>query len=427
MLSHEDNQMLCRVGQQTPMGKMMRQYWIPAAMSDEVVPDGAPKRVRLLGEDLIVFRDTKGRVGLLDEFCPHRAASLVIGRNEECGLRCLYHGLKVDVTGRVVDMPAEAPEHGYTDRVRAIAYRTHEAGGVIWAYMGPADQEPPPMNFHFTSLPNDHRVVLKFIINANWLQAIEGVIDSAHSNFLHSDTFKPTAGAAQSNYDDNKTVTTVMRPSNDGHPRLDSEVTSYGFRYAAIRKPLVDPDTTAYVRVTLFVAPIYGLFPAPSGWSSCQAFVPMDDEHTMLYFFQAKLNEPISEAEKKRHLTWSGLRVGVDLDNDFRMFRNRENNWLQDRERMQAGDSFSGVTGVQIEDAMVQESMGPIANRTKENLGTSDVAIVRLRRLMLDSVRKFAKTGERPLGLAKPVDYGALHAGEGMMPLKVSWREHFPV
>jgi phthalate 4,5-dioxygenase oxygenase subunit len=427
MLSRQDNDLLCRVGPDAPMGKMMRQYWIPAGMSDEVVADGAPKRVRLLGEDLLLFRDTKGRVGLLDEFCPHRAASLAIGRNEDCGLRCLYHGLKVDVEGRVVDMPAEAPEHRYTDRVRAIAYRTHEAGGVIWAYMGPKDQVPPPMDFHFTKLPEDHRVVLKVIIEANWLQAIEGVIDSAHSNFLHSDTFKPTANVGKTVYDENKTIITVNRPSNDGHPKLEAEVTPYGFRYAAIRKPLVNPETTAYVRVTLFVAPIYGLFPAPDGWSSCQAFVPMDDEHTMLYFFQAKLNEPISEVEKKRHLTWSGLRVGIDLDNDFRMFRNRNNNWLQDRARMETKESFSGVNGVQIEDAMVQESMGPIADRTKENLATSDLAIVRLRRLLLESVKKFSEGGEKPLGLAKPVNYDALHAAEGMMPLKASWREHFPV
>jgi phthalate 4,5-dioxygenase oxygenase subunit len=175
--------------------------------------------------------------------------------------------------------------------------------------------------------------------------------------------------------------------------------------------------------MTLFAAPIYGLFPSPAGWGSMQAFVPMDDEHTMLYFFRYSFDRPIDAEERKRHAAWSGFRMGIDLDEDYRMFRNRENNWLQDREAMKRGTSFSGVSGVQVEDAMVQESMGPIYDRTKEHLGTSDLAVVRMRRLMLASVRRFMEKGEAPLGLAASVPYGRLRAEEGMIPLGRTWQE----
>lgn len=421
MLTREENELLCRIGPAAPMGQMIRRYWVPVAMSDELESDGAPKRVHLLGENFVAFRDSKGRVGLLDERCPHRGASLVLARNEDCGLRCLYHGWKIDVAGRVLDTPAEPEASHLKDNVRAVAYPARDAGGIIWAYLGPVGREPPLLDFEFTKLPASHRVVVKARIACNWVQCLEGVIDSAHSNFLHTDTFKPAAGLAVSDYKGSSLL--VERPSNDGRPRMEVEDTPYGFRYAAIRKPIVDADKRAYIRVTLFVAPFYGMFPGQKGWGTMQAFVPIDDESTFIYFVRYTLDRPIDDEERKRQVNWSGFRMGVDIDKEFRMFRNRENNWLQDRAAMKRGESFSGVAGVQLEDAMIQESMGPIYDRTKEHLGAADLAVVRMRRLMLASVRRFTESGETPVGLGGPVDYPRLRAAELSLPHGSSWQK----
>jgi phthalate 4,5-dioxygenase oxygenase subunit len=421
MLTREENELLCRIGPQAPMGRMIRRYWVPALMSDELEADGDPKRVRLLGETFVAFRDSKGRVGMLDELCPHRGAALILGRNEDCGLRCLYHGWKFDVTGRIVDTPAEPETSQLKNNVRARAYALREAGGIIWAYLGPPELEPPPLAFEFTTLPASHCVVVKARIACNWVQCLEGVIDSAHSNLLHADTFKPAAGMAVSDYKGSSLQ--VERPSNDARPRLDVEDTPYGFRYAAIRKPMVDPDKNAYIRVTHFVAPFYGMFPGQKGWGTMQAFVPIDDESTFLYFVRYTYDKPIDAAERQRQVAWSGFRVGIDIDKNFTMFRNRENNWLQDREMMKRGESFSGVAGVQVEDAMVQESMGPLYDRSQEHLGVGDLAIVRMRRMMLASVRRFRESGEAPLGLSQPVDYARLRAAELMLPLGTPWQK----
>ena len=415
MPTSQENELLCRTGPGTPMGQMVRRYWLPALTGAELEVDGSPKHVRLLGEDLVAFRDSKGRVGLLDELCPHRGASLLLARNEECGLRCLYHGLKVDVLGAVVDMPTEPDAASYKERVRARSYAVREAGGIIWAYMGPPGSEPPFMDFEFTSLPEAQRVLVKAPINCNWMQCLEGVLDSAHTNYLHTDTIRPKAGLSKSFYTDESLK--VDRPSMDGQPRLEVKNTPYGFRYAAIRKPITDPDKYAYIRITTFVAPIYGLFAAQAGWGSLQAFVPVDDEHTMLYFVRYSYDREINAEERKRHLNWSGVGTGNVL------LRTRENRWLQDRDAMKRGESHSGLFGVQMEDAVVQESMGPLFDRSKENLCASDMAEVRLRSLMLQSMRNFIDKGQAPLGLAEPVSYGELRAEELMLPLGAPWQD----
>ncbi|MGH7090204.1 MAG: Rieske 2Fe-2S domain-containing protein, partial [Stellaceae bacterium] len=328
MLTREENELLCRIGPEAPMGRMVRRYWLPALLSDELDADSAPVRVRLMGEDLVAFRDSRGRVGLLEELCPHRGASLGLARNEECGLRCLYHGWKFDVSGKVLDMPVELDADSVIDRVRAVAYSVHEAGGIVWAYMGPAGLEPPPIDFEFTKFPASHIVHVKARIECNWVQCLEGVIDSAHTNYLHGDTFKPAAGFLSSTYRGDSLL--VDRPSNDGRPRFEIENTEYGFRYAAIRKPVIDAEKNAYIRVTLFVAPFYGIFAGQAGWGSLQAFVPIDDAHTMLYFVRHNLSHPVDAKERERQIAWSGLIPGVDLDGEGRKVRNRDNNWLQD-------------------------------------------------------------------------------------------------
>jgi phthalate 4,5-dioxygenase oxygenase subunit len=421
MLSAEENALLCRIEGDAPMGRMIRRYWIPAALSEEVEADGAPRRVRLMGEELIVFRDSNGKPGLLEELCPHRGASLLLARNEECGLRCLYHGWKFDVKGKVLDMPAEPDASAMMERVGAVAYPVRESGGIIWAYMGEKGAEPPPLDFEFAQYPTDNIVHMKARLDCNWVQALEGVIDSSHTNYRHGDTFKPAAGFLSSTYRGDSLL--VDRPSSDGKPRYEIENTDYGFRYAAIRKPIADADKNSYVRVTLFVAPFYGLFPGQEGWGSVQAFVPIDDTHTMLYFTRYNMRGPVSVEERKRHFAWSGFVPGVDVDAEGRKFRNRDNDWLQDRKAMQSGKSMSGIRGVQMEDAVVQESMGPIYDRRKEHLGVSDMAVVRMRRLMLQSVRDFAESGKTPLGLQRALNYKKLRAEEAIVPLDTPWQK----
>jgi len=427
MLTREENELLCRVEGDAPMGTMMRRYWLPAIPSAELVADGAPKRVRLLGEDLVAFRDTNGKVGLLDENCPHRGASLVLARNEACGLRCLYHGWKLDVEGRVLETPPEPDslpragrgELNFKDKVRALAYPVHEAGGLVWAYLGPRESEPPPMDFEFTHFPESHVLVLSAITSCNWAQALEGVIDSSHTNYLHSNAVRPAdTGKGVSIY---KEDANLERPSNDGAPKVEAQNTPYGFRYAAIRKPLVDADKNRYIRVTLFAAPCYAIFPAPDRWIFLQAFVPVDDTHTRFVFVMVKRDEPFTAEQRVTHAKRSGLLAGHDLDEEGRPIRNRANNWLQDREAMKGG-SFSGITGVNTEDITMQESMGAIYDRSKEHLGTSDVAVIRMRRLMLDSLRAFIADGSTPLGLAEPVQYAKLRAEEAMIPIDAPWQ-----
>lgn len=420
MLTAEENERLCRIGPDTPMGRMVRCYWLPALLSEEVRSDGPPVRVRLMGEDLVAFRDSNGQVGLLEELCPHRGASLFLARNEECGLRCLYHGWKFDVAGRVLDMPAETDAESVIGRIRHLAYPVREAGGIVWAYMGKAGDEPPLMDFEFTKFPASHVVHVKARIECNWVQCLEGVIDSAHTNYLHGDTFKPAAGFLSSTYRGDSLQ--VDRPSNDGKPRFEIENTDYGFRYAAIRKPVADATMNNYVRVTLFVAPFFGIFGGQEGWGSLQAFVPVDDTHTMLYFVRHNLHRPVDAKERERQVAWTGLVPGRDIDAEGRKTRNRDNNWLQDRDAMSRGASMSGIRGVQMEDAVIQESMGPIYDRRKEHLGSADVAVVRMRRLMLQSLQAFTDNGRRPLGLERPRDLSKLRGEEAIVPIGTPWQ-----
>jgi phthalate 4,5-dioxygenase len=365
MLTPHENALLCRVEGDAAMGRMMRRYWFPAIASNELVADGAPRRVRLLGEDLVAFRDSDGRVGILDENCPHRGASLVLARNEACGLRCLYHGWKFDVEGRTLETPPEPDDLYFRNKVRAASYPVREAGGLIWTYLGPAGTEPPPLDFEFTHLAEGHVLPMVAIENCNWAQGLEGVIDSAHSNYLHSNAIRPVAGGPTTIY---KPDANLDRPSNDGAPRIELQNTAYGFRYGAIRKPIVDPGKNRYIRVTLFIAPFYAIFPAPDGFGFMQAFVPVDDTHTQFVFVMFKRNEPFTDEQRVTHASRSGLLPGHDLDEFRRPIRNRSNNWQQDREAMKTS-SFSGITGVNTEDIAMQESMGPIYDRSREHLG----------------------------------------------------------
>jgi phthalate 4,5-dioxygenase oxygenase subunit len=257
MLTAEDNDLLCRIEGDAPMGRLMRGHWIPACLSEEVAErDGAPVRVRLLGEELVAFRDTAGRLGVLDEHCPHRRASLVLGRNEECGLRCLYHGWKIDVDGNIVERPSEPPSRVRSDGTSTAcirAARRVDSYGCGWAIRAaPAPFLPPA----WAPAPGLRTSIVKMHINCNWAQVLEGAIDSAHSSSLHATDMVPVSLDV-----DGSAAQEWRRPSLDKAPRLQVERTGFGFRYVAIRHPIEDAATHDYLRITLFVAPFTVLIP----------------------------------------------------------------------------------------------------------------------------------------------------------------------
>jgi phthalate 4,5-dioxygenase oxygenase subunit len=292
---------------------------------------------------------------------------------------------------------------------------------LVWVYLGLPGTEPAFPAFGWTTFPDEQRVIVQMREECNWVQCLEGVIDSAHSSFLHSMEIQPSAeqsvvGGSSKLEQGGRTM--VHRPSNDKRPRLEAQNTDYGFRYAAVRRPIHEPDRYQYVRTTLFVAPFYAFFPPPVDWTYMQAFVPIDDHHTMFYYVQVHHSQPADEA---RLFAFAGARPGVDIDAEYRKVRTRANNFLQDRAAMKRRESYSGIFGVNVQDIAVQESMGPLYDRSREHLGASDVAVIRMRRLMLDSVRRF-QAGGAPLGLERPFPYDKLAAEEKIIPLGVPWQ-----
>src|SRR5579871_2867183 len=374
MLTREENELLTHTGPGTPMGALIHRYWIPALMSSEVPePDGEPVQVRILGERLVAFRDSAGQVGLLDEACPHRGCSLWYARNEEGGLRCIYHGWKIDASGRVLDTPNEAA----TLRVRAPAYPTRESGGFVWAYLGPREQEPPFREFNWMKLPASQVAIIKVYEEANFVQGIEGSVDTAHVGFLHRAYQRGMWGA--------NTGATV----DDTRPRLEIEPTTYGFRYAAIREP---EDGTRNVRITPFILPFYTAVPARPGETVLfHAYVPRDDHSNWAYDIRYHVEGPIDMEEHTQRART------LELRSDFTKPRSYANKHWQDREAMQT-KNFSGILGIKNQDYAAVESMGPIVDRTKEHLGASDGAVLTMRQLMLKWARAVME-GQDPPGL----------------------------
>jgi len=415
MLTAEENGLLCRVEGEAPMGRLMRHHWVPALLSEEVAePDGKPVRVRVLGENLVAFRDSDGRLGVLDELCPHRRASLVYGRNEDCGLRCLYHGWKMDVEGNVVEMSSEPVESPLKEKVKHKAYPVREAAGFVWIWMGPAEAmrefERPPFQ------PSDDVKVsiLKIKIPCNWAQITEGQIDSAHSSSLHSSDMVParveSAGATATNW---------LRPSTDKSPRLQAERTPYGFRYAAIRRPIKDAATHDYIRMTVFVAPFFSLIPPNTSYNVASVIVPMDDENTAFHFI-AWGGEDCPDTETWRK--FNHARPGIDLDADYNCLRTLENDFQQDRQAMKAGN-FTGIKGIPNQDIAMWVSMGPIVDRTRDTLGASDLAIVEFRRLMVEAAQAVAGGGAA-LGTTEPrIPQAQIASFQGILPKTSDWRE----
>jgi phthalate 4,5-dioxygenase len=400
--SDEMNTILTRVGPGTPMGNLFRRFWLPALLGNEVVADGQPVRMRILGEDLVAFRDTSGKVGIVEAYCPHRGAPLYFGRNEQCGLRCVYHGWKYDVSGNCLDIPNIIPPDNFEAvkaRLRIIGYPTWEAGGVVWVYMGPKEKKPealPPMEW--ISLPEKQVHVSRWLQRSNWAQGFEGEIDSAHLTFIHGVT----------NYEG--TVQEVFM--HDGAPEIFVRETDGGFIYGARRKYRGE----YYWRVTAWVLPMWSVTGAfhPDKSIHGRGWLPIDDEHTCTFAYKFLRDEAYTaEQIEKTNSGWSfpprmtkgtcALTDGTVIDT-FLPTATRENDYLIDRE-LQKTTKYSGIYGVNDEDRGIQEGMrrapgreGTI-DRRFENLVRSDVAILAARQKIVRLARNLENGIE-------PVDQG---------------------
>ncbi|OXC76724.1 Rieske 2Fe-2S domain-containing protein [Caballeronia sordidicola] len=392
MISKQDNETLTRVGPGTEMGDFMRSYWLPVALSAELPePDGAPIRVRILGEDLVAFRNTDGKVGLLDEFCPHRAASLVLAVNEENGLRCIYHGWKYAVDGSCVDIPTEPKGSAFCSRVKAKAYPTREAGGMVWAYLGKTELEPPFPEYEWFKLPTEHCFASKVLGECNYAQLVEGTIDSAHAGVLHR-------RSPWTKKFDAVVFEEILKVD------LELEYTAYGIRYAGLRE--TEPGKFN-ARVTALAMPVTTLIPpfetgATPNRRLVNVFVPRDDENTWVMQF---VFDPVKPVDAEQRIREGGLYV----DKDFRKLSNRDNLYNQDRQMMKESN-FSGITGILVQDHAVGESQGRILDRSKEFLGTSDLCVTAWRRQMIKGAKALRQNAVQPVGTAPGIPYQLVSA-----------------
>ncbi|MBV9898565.1 MAG: Rieske 2Fe-2S domain-containing protein [Chloroflexi bacterium] len=414
MLSVEENNLISRVGPGTPMGNLMRQYWIPAMASSELPhPDSDPVRVMLLGEKLIAFRDSNGNVGLLQHNCPHRGASLFFGRNEEGGLRCVYHGWKFSTDGTCVDMPNEPAESDFKQKVKAVAYPTQERGGVVWTYMGPRI-EPPPLPDLEPNMRSDRRLSVRVTQQeSNWLQVLEGDIDTVHAGFLHGGSYKP---------DEMPKGTFRDYMYRDRTARFEVINTECGALYGAYRD---GPPGYNYWRLAYYLFPFYDM-PAPGllGYKiSCICRVPMDDEHTLSFFMNAHDPE-VQLGGGERFGGNPTLPNTTDWYGRFRTKANPTNDFFLDREIQRRNEGHAGYSGIPggaaMQDAAITWSMGSIYQRQNERLGTTDVMIIRVRRRLIDAARALAEQGTTPPGVDDPEVY-RVRSGGVFLPKDANW------
>jgi len=373
MLTEEQNEQLTRTGAGTLMGELFRRYWIPALLAEELPrSDCPPVRVQLLGERLVAFRDSEGRLGLIDEFCAHRRVSLWFGRNEECGLRCPYHGWKYDVHGQCVDLPSEAARDEIRQRVKLKSYPCLERGGVIWTYMGPADKQPAPPAFEWATVPPERRFVSKRFQESNYLQALEGGIDSSHVSFLHSGALKrdPLFVGAKGN----------VYNERDLMPVFEVQEFEGGLLIGARRNA---DEGRYYWRITPWIAPCFTLIPPRGGHPiGGHAWVPIDDQRCWAWSINYHPRRALTEEELSAMRSGAGIHVKY-VPGTYVPLANKSNDYLLDRAAQASGASYSGVEGVAMQDASLQESMGPIVDRTKEFLVATDSGIVHTRRVLL--------------------------------------------
>ena len=427
MLSEEDNVLLTRTGPKTPMGDVFRRFWQPVLLGAELPErDGAPVRLTVLGEELRAFRAADGSVGLVSPRCPHRGADLFFGRNEDGGIRCAYHGWKFGLDGRCLDLPTMEPgpaRERAAQNVRLPAYPTREAGGFVWAYLGPPEHQPALPELEFLTLPASHVFVSKKLQQCNWAQACEGGLDTAHFSFLHmpvSDSAEVAANLMRKVSSDGDTVRWMR---NDGAPRFTIAEHPAGLVLGAARR---GDDGQSYWRISQFLMPNHGLTPNafPGDNYHGQCWVPIDDTSCWVHNYTWNPQRPLTNAERDRFNTGSGVHAEVDAH--YVPLRRRENDYLIDR-RKQKTETYTGIDGVSEQDAAIQDSQGLIADRGTEHLGPTDMGIIRFRRLILDTARAL-RSGEAPQAVASPESFrvsggGALAAAD--VPLSQVMRARF--
>lgn len=402
--------LLTRVGPGTPMGNLFRRFWLPALLSSEMPQsDGTPVRLRILGEDLVAFRDTNGKVGIVGAYCPHKLAPLFFGRNEECGIRCVYHGWKFSIDGECVDIPNIVPPDNFAalkEKARITSYPVRESGGIAWVYMGPKERMPELPDMEWLTLPQSHVHTSRWFHHSNWLQAAEGEIDTSHISFLHSVLNVTEEGPER------------HRLARDGAPQIEIRDTDYGFVYGARRRF----EDRFYWRVTQWMLPMWSAIPSgvDEFTGGGRAWVPIDDYHTTAFAYRYRPERPLSAAEVAEieagghfppRSTGGATRLphGGVIDT-FLPAANQGNDYLLDR-LAQRKESFTGIWGVNEQDRALQESMPSIpgeqpgiVDRRGEHLVKSDLPVMFARRKLTKLVRELAE-GKEPIRALQSEQY----------------------
>ncbi len=388
-MKKEQNDLLTQTGPGTPLGNLFRRYWLPALLSEEVaLPDGPPVRLQLLSEKMLAFRDTEGKLGVIDEFCAHRGVSLWFGRNEEGGIRCPYHGWKYDVNGQCLDVPSELPESGFCQKIKLKSYPLVERGGVIWIYMGPPEFQPPLPEFEFATVPANQSFTSKRLQECNWLQAFEGGIDSSHVSWLHSGSLNSDPmfkGAKGNQYN-----TSDLRPVFD-------VVEAEGGLYVGARRNAEDDQY--YWRITPWIMPSFTMI-APRGNHAVHGhfWVPIDDNNNWAWSFDYHPTRALTDGEMQAMKDGKGIHVRY-VPGTYRPLQNKDNDYLMDRAAQKSGVCYSGIDGIAMQDASLQESMGAIQDRTRENLTSTDNGIIMARHRLLKAAKALAEHGTPPPGI----------------------------
>ena len=415
MLNKEDNELLTRVGPDTPMGNLLRHYWMPTLLTEELPEPGCPPvRTTLLGEKLVVFRDHNDNIGAIEEFCAHRGASLFLGRNEgenspdgQCGLRCVYHGWKYSYDGRCIDMPNEPAGKQSKEKIQLTAYPARDHGGVIWIYMGPKEAMPPLPEYEWTMVPDTHRFTSKRRHFSNFMQCVDGTLDSSHVTFLHADAplWHPS-------------WTHQMKGARKhvlGPPEINVRPTDFGLLVGARREGESDQD---YWRITNWIMPSNVTVPRdddePIG---AHIFVPIDDETTWAWNISYVPERPLSHRERAFYSTGGHIHAEL-IPGTFDPVRNKDNDYLINRD-LQRTVAFTGISGIVMQDAAVQESMGPIADRSREQLGSADTALIAARRRLMADARALRDTGALPTGRDPSTHH--LRSISTVLPKDVDW------
>jgi phthalate 4,5-dioxygenase oxygenase subunit len=424
MKAAKDSEDLTRVGPGTVMGDFIREYWMPAIKSRELVADGDPLRLMLLGEKLIAFRDSSGRVGVMEHQCPHRCASLFLGRNEQDGIRCIYHGWKFDVDGNCVDMPSVPPGQDFKEKVKAKAYKTAERNGLIWVYMGERKEPPALPMIEVTLLPEDELDITFIQRDCNWVQAFEGDIDTSHFGFLHVGHLDP-------------------EEVPEGHPLEHTAVerapeykvrdTPWGTSYGAYRAVNNGNSPKTYWRFANFMFPFWtqtpqGEFPQHI---HARAWVPLDDTHTMFIFVRWRTKMKTSLAPLKSGQPLGGGKPAAEYQpistewlGRWRLKANESNDWTMDREAQRTNRIYSGIDNIHLQDQAVTESMGPITDHAGEHLGPGDLMIARTRRRVLQAARAF-RDGTPAPGVDAPEVFLGSRSGYFLAEPGVDWLDAY--